>query len=183
MYYFKDVQIYVLIEDITTMEVDVIVNSANISLLKGSGLCGAIYKKAGIINLEQECLKYAPLETGKAILTSGYNLPCKKIIHTVAPKWFLEEDDRKEKLSNCYVNIMKITEENKFSTLAIPCIGMGIYKCPLEIGSSIAIKNVLNYLKENYNSLRNLQKIFFVCSNKEQFDMYNEVIKIKLEEQ
>lgn len=68
------------------MNVDAIINSANSSLMRGAGLCGAIFRSAG-----KECSKYSKLKVEEVILTEGYNLPSKKIIHTVAPKYYLEE--------------------------------------------------------------------------------------------
>ena len=120
-------KIEIILKDIITLNVDAIINSANSSMMKDSGLCGAIFQGAGK-ELEVECSKYSKLEIGEAILTDGYNLLSKKIIHTVAPKYYLEENDRYEKLKSCYKSIIKMGEENNFKSIAIPCIGMGIHK-------------------------------------------------------
>jgi O-acetyl-ADP-ribose deacetylase (regulator of RNase III) len=72
-------------QDITKMKVDVIVNAANTQLLSGGGVCGAIFKAAGPIELNESCRKLAPIQVGEAIITSGFNLPSKHIIHTPGP--------------------------------------------------------------------------------------------------
>lgn len=164
-------KIEIILKDITTLNVDAIINSANSSLMRGSGLCGAIFRNAGK-ELDEECSKYFKLKVGEVILTEGYNLPSKKIIHTVAPKYYLEEDDREEKLKNCYKNIIKIAELNNFKSIAIPCIGMGLYKWPLEIGAKIAVDTILSFLNTT-----NIEKIYFVCGTIEQQEIYNEYLE------
>lgn len=164
-------KIEVILTDITKLSIDAIVNSANANMVRGSGLCGAIFRGAGD-ELEIECLKYSKLEIGETILTDGYNLPAKKIIHTVAPKYYLEEDDREEKLKNCYKNIIKVAKLNNLKSIAIPCIGMGIYKWPLEIGAKIAIDTVLTSIVNT-----NIEKIYFICGTVEQEEFYNKYLK------
>lgn len=161
----------VIVGDITKLGVDIIVNSANSNMMRGSGLCGAIFRGAGK-ELEVECSKYSKLKTGEVILTDGYNLPAKKIIHTVAPKYYLEESDRDEKLKNCYKNIIKIAEENNFKSIAIPCIGMGIYKWPIEIGSKIAVETVFSSVTPG-----SIEKIYFVCGDIEQEKIYKKYLE------
>ncbi|MGL5575399.1 macro domain-containing protein [Cetobacterium sp.] len=167
-------KIEVKVGDITKLNVDVIINSANGNMIRGSGLCGAIFRGAGK-ELEVECSKYSKLEVGEVILTDGYNLPAKKIVHTVAPKYYLEETDRYENLKRCYKNIIKIVEENKFKSIAIPCIGMGIYKWPLEEGAKIAIETVLNSITPG-----SIEKIYFICGDTEQERIYKKYLAEKL---
>ncbi|MGL5593794.1 MAG: LlaJI family restriction endonuclease [Cetobacterium sp.] len=167
-------KIEIQVRDITLLEVDIIINSANSNMMRGSGLCGAIFRGAGK-ELEVECSKYSKLEVGEAILTDGYNLPAKKIVHTVAPKYYLEETDRYENLKRCYKNIIKIVEENKFKSIAIPCIGMGIYKWPLEEGAKIAIETVLNSITPG-----SIEKIYFICGDIEQERIYKKYLAEKL---
>ena len=107
--------INVLLGDITSLDVDIIVNAANKSLLGGGGVDGAIHRKAGPKLLE-ECRTLNGCETGEAKMTDAYNLPSKKIIHTVGPIYYLEEETAEESLRNCYLNCMKLAEEYRKQT-------------------------------------------------------------------
>lgn len=166
------VEINVLLCDITKLEVDAIVNSANSSLRMGSGLSGAIHRAAGP-DLYEECKQYGTINAGEAIITKGYNLLSKYVIHTVAPKWYLNGELREEELKSCYIESLKLAEENEVKEIAFPCIGMGIYKCPLEIGSKIAVDTV----KSKINSFKFINKVYFVCGNKEQFERYKNLLE------
>lgn len=166
------VEFKVLLCDITKLEIDAIVNSANSSLRMGSGLSGAIHRAAGP-KLYDECIQYGTLNPGQAIITKGYNLLSKYVIHTVAPKWYLNDPLREEYLKSCYKESIKLAEENNIEKIAFPCIGMGIYKCPLEIGAKIAIDTV----KRQVESLKSINKIYFVCGNKNQFEVYRSLIE------
>ena len=77
----------ILSADITRLEVDAIVNAANTQLLAGGGVCGAIFRAAGYQELQAACDKLAPIQTGEAVITPGFNLPAKFIIHTAGPIW------------------------------------------------------------------------------------------------
>lgn len=166
------IEFKVLLCDITKLELDAIVNSANSSLRMGSGLSGAIHRAAGP-KLYEECIQYGTLNPGQAVITKGYNLLSKYVIHTVAPKWYLNDPLKEEYLKSCYKESIKLAEENNISEIAFPCIGMGIYKCPLEIGAKIAIDTV----KEQLESLKVIKKIYFICGNKSQFEIYKSLIE------
>lgn len=166
------VEFKILLCDITKLEADVIVNSANSSLRMGSGLSGAIHRAAGP-KLYEECIQYGTLNPGQAIITKGYNLLSKYVIDTVAPKWYLNDPLREEHLKSCYKESIKLAEENNIKEIAFPCIGMGIYKCPLEIGAKIAIDTV----KNKVDSLKSINKIYFVCGNKNQLEVYKSLIE------
>ena len=153
--------------DITQMQVDAIVNSANPSLIRGDGLCGAIFKKAGF-ELDKECNQIGHCNTGEAVITKGYALKAKYIIHTVAPIWydFRNEENREELFRNCYHNIFKIAIENNIKTIAIPCIGTGIYGCPIELGRDFAFDEAKK-VEDKFD------KIYFVCFRDIEFEAYS----------
>jgi len=157
--------------DITELEVDAIVNAANSSLLRGDGVCGAIFKKAGF-DLDKECQKIGFCDTGEAIITNGYNLKAKYIIHTVAPIWndYRFKEKREELFKNCYSNLFKIAIENNIKTIAIPCIGTGIYGCPVELGRDYAFE-IAKKVESKFN------KIYFVCFGDKEFELYNDFAK------
>jgi O-acetyl-ADP-ribose deacetylase (regulator of RNase III) len=144
----------VVIADIVTLNVDAMVNSANKSLLAGSGVCGAIHRAAGI-ELEKACKEIVPCEEGKAVITSSFNLPCRFIIHAVAPKW-LGRANETELLELCYHSIFKLAREYNIKTIAVPAIGTGINGFSVEVASEIAIK-----ISKDYEA--SFDKIIFAC--------------------
>lgn len=162
----------VLLGDITKLELDAIVNSANSSLKMGSGLSGAIHRAAGP-KLYEECIQYGTLNPGQAVITKGYNLLSKYVIHTVTTKWYLNDPLKEQYLKSCYKESIKLAEENNIREIAFPCIGMGIYKCPLEIGAKIAI----DIVKDQLESLKVIKKIYFICGNKNKFEVYRSLIE------
>lgn len=162
--------------DMTKMPIDAIINSANTSLYPGSGLSGAIHKAAGA-ELYEDCKKYGHLGEGEAIITPAYHLPCKFVIHTVAPKWYVSYPNKEELLKNCYINVLKLAVQNHIKDIAIPCVGMGIYRCPLDSGAKIAVDTVSAFVE----SESGLQTIYFVCGNTEQYEYYQTLLQTKFQ--
>lgn len=152
--------------DITEMTVDVIVNSANKTLLGGGGVDGAVHKKAGI-ELYNACKELGGCNTGNAKITDGYKLNAKKIIHTVPPIWGMQTKEESEKLlKQCYQNSYELAQNNNLKTIAFPCLGMGVYQIPLEIGGIIAIEMAIQ------NSA-NFEKIYLVCFGENEYKYYS----------
>ncbi len=150
--------IKVILKDITEVEFDAIVNSANKSLLRGSGLSGAIHRAAGK-ELEIECKDIGPLDEGNSIITKGYNLKSKNIIHTVAPKYYLLQENREDLLRKCYYTSMKIADRNNFKSIGYPAIGIGVYKWPIELALTIAVEEISRYIR---NENKNIENVYFV---------------------
>ena len=132
--------------DITQQTVDVIVNAANTTLLGGGGVDGAIHRAGGPTILE-ECRKVGGCPTGEAVITTGGNLPAKRVIHTVGPVWRDGSHREPELLRNAYNNSLIQAERHKLSSIAFPSISTGAYRFPLDKASRIALSTVIDYLK------------------------------------
>ncbi len=161
--------------DITTLEVDAIVNAANSSLLGGGGVDGAIHRKGGAAILE-DCRKIRARQggckTGEAVITTGGNLPAKWVIHTVGPVWNGPHKGKEALLADCYRNSLALAEAHGIKSVAFPNISTGIYRFPKEAAAAIAIEAVTAYLKKSA-----LEKVLFICFDEENFLIYNRLLK------
>jgi O-acetyl-ADP-ribose deacetylase len=130
--------------DITTLAVDAIVNAANAELFPGGGVDGAIRKAAGR-EMDDELFRIGWCEPGTALITSGYRLPAKWAIHTVAPIYAARTGQEKV-FARCYESALAIADERGIATIAFPCIGTGIYGWPGDIAAKLAFDTVVAHL-------------------------------------
>jgi O-acetyl-ADP-ribose deacetylase (regulator of RNase III) len=166
-------EIQLLQGDITKLEIDVIVNAANNSLLGGGGVDGAIHRAAGT-ELLAECRLLNGCDTGNAKMTKGYNLSAKFIIHTVGPVWRGGENNEEKLLASCYRSCLDIAESKKFKSIAFPNISTGVYGFPKERAALIAISEVKKFIEQS----ENIQKVIFVCFDLENYGIYKLNLKI-----
>lgn len=157
--------------DITTLEVDAIINAANNSLLGGGGVDGAIHKAAGP-GLLEECKSLNGCITGESKLTHGHNLKAGHIIHTVGPIWYGGYKDEAEQLAACYQSSLKIAREKKFESVAYPGISTGVYGFPKDLAAVIAVNETRRFLSRN----KFPAKVIFVVYDDENYGIYRRLL-------
>lgn len=157
--------------DITKLKVDAIVNAANSSLVQGGGVCGAIFAAAGP-RLVQACYDLGSCEPGQAVLTRGFDLPAKFVIHAVGPVYFLNPDGAAGLLKKVYENSLRVAVENGIRSIAFPCISTGIYGFPKLEAAKIAVSTVRGF--EGRETM--FDEIIFCCFEDEDFGVYGGMV-------
>jgi len=155
-----------LAADITTLDVDAIVNAANDLLMPGGGVCGAIHRAAGP-ELWEACQPLAPCPTGQAVITPGFRLKARNVIHAVGPVWEGGAKGEPELLASCYRSCMKIVQDHRLASIAFPAISTGIYGYPLDQATRIAVKTVHEELEESPSCT-----VIFCCFGRVALELY-----------
>ncbi|TWT14290.1 macro domain-containing protein [Planomicrobium sp. CPCC 101079] len=135
--------------DITKMKVDSIVNAANSGLQMGGGVCGAIFQAAGARELQTACDKIGHCPVGSAVITDGFQLDAKSIIHTVGPVWRGGSQNEERLLRSCYETSLKLALDNEYESIAFPLISSGIYGYPKEQALQVAVSAISAFLMEH----------------------------------
>lgn len=157
--------------DITEQNVDAVVNAANPTLAGGGGVDGAIHKAAGP-ELDVECRMLGGCATGDVVMTKGYRLPARYIIHTVGPVWKGGGEGEADLLASCYRKSLEHADSHGLATIAFPAISTGTYGYPLEPATRIAVATVVRYLRTSQGRLA----VTFICHSDEACQIYRNVL-------
>ena len=169
--------------DITTLEVDAIVNAANQMMLGGGGVDGAIHRAAGP-ELYEACLAVPEVRpgvrcpTGEARITPGFRLPAKFVLHTVGPVYRDGLHGEPDKLAACYRNSLALASENGCHSIAFPCISTGVYGYPIEDAARIAVREVESYLTQRRGEVEGAEemKVVFCCFSERDVAVYQALV-------
>lgn len=158
--------------DITTLQVDVIVNAANSSLLGGGGVDAAIHRAAGP-ELLAECRTLDGCPTGEARITGAYNLSARWVVHTVGPVWHGGDRGEAELLAGCYFNALSLAVAKDVQSIAFPAISTGVYGYPVERAARIAVKTCLDF-QARYDAPK---QIIFACFDDRTRQLYQQLLE------
>jgi O-acetyl-ADP-ribose deacetylase len=164
-------RIRIIQADITGLEVDAIVNAANSALLPGGGVDGAIRRKAGR-ELDDDLYRIGRCPAGQAVMTPGYHLPSRHVIHTVAPVWSEGERRQEALLAACYDNVLALADQYRIGSLAFPAIGTGAYGWPSDAAAKIAFTRVAAHLA----NCTIQECIIFCCFTKPDTQAYKKLL-------
>jgi len=156
-------QLDVTVADITTLDVDAIVNAANRSLLGGGGVDGAIHRAAGP-ELLAECKTLNGCETGSAKITRGYRLKARYVIHAVGPVWHGGSHDEDALLAGCYRTALDLAADHKLTSIAFPAISTGVYHFPPDRAARVAVGTVASEIAAHP---RGMKRVIFCCFSAE----------------
>nr|VFK54913.1 MAG: O-acetyl-ADP-ribose deacetylase (regulator of RNase III), contains Macro domain [Candidatus Kentron sp. TC] len=160
--------ITILVHDITTLNVDAIVNAANTTLLGGGGVDGAIHRAAGP-ELKEACRRIGCCPTGNVEITPGFRLPAEWVMHTVGPVWSGGNADEANLLADCYRNTLELALQRGISTIAFPAISTGVYGYPKPEAARIALGVIREY-EERF------REIIICCFREEDAVIYRETV-------
>ena len=157
--------------DITTLAVDAIVNAANSALMPGGGVDGAIRRKAGH-EIDEELYRIGRCAEGQAVITSGYRLPARRVIHTVAPVWAGASAGQEPKLASCYDSVLALADAHRIASIAFPAIGTGAYGWPADVAAKLAFERVAEHLADCTIQTQ----VIFCCFSRADRDRYAALI-------
>lgn len=168
-------RMHVIKGDITTVDVDVIVNAANSSLLGGGDVDGAIHRAAGPALLEA-CKQVRQLQgecpPGHAVITAAGRLPARAVIHAVGPVWCGGDHNEDQLLQDAYRNSLNLALANGYQSIAFPAISTGVYGYPRAAAAEIAVKTVSEFITRRVLP----EQVYFVCYDEETAQLYQRLL-------
>mgnify|MGYP003589594955 CR=1 FL=1 len=164
-------RIELLFDDISTLDVDCIVNAAKPSLMGGGGVDGAIHRKAGP-ELREFCKTLGGCKVGEAKISPGFNLKAKSIIHTVGPGYLFKNEKEELALKQCYHSVLGLAAENNIATLAFSNISTGAYGFPKALAAKISWETIAEHIERNEYPT----KVIICCFDRENFEIYKNLM-------
>jgi O-acetyl-ADP-ribose deacetylase (regulator of RNase III) len=158
--------------DITQQDTEAIGNAANSALAGGGGVDGAIHRAGGPSIMSELRTRYKGCPTGSAVITGGGNLKARYVVHAVGPRYSASPKDP-ELLSGAYRKSLELCTQNEISSIAFPSISTGIYGYPVEEASKVALKTVMEYLKDHSE----IELVRFVLFDSKTFGVYEDALK------
>ena len=155
--------------DITTLNVDAVVNAANEQLAPGGGVCGAIHRAAGP-ELARACAAVGPCSTGQARITPGFRLPARFVIHAVGPVWQGGGAGEPALLASAYRSALQLANDGGLTSIAFPAISTGIYGYPLAAATQVAVAAV----RETLAARSSVEAVLFACFSPDVLQAYCE---------
>jgi O-acetyl-ADP-ribose deacetylase (regulator of RNase III) len=155
-----------ILADITTLDVDAIVNAANDQLTPGGGVCGAIHRAAGP-ELAEACALLGACPVGDARVTPSFNLPARLVIHAVGPRWFGGGQGEPDQLASAYRAAFRLAHESQVRSIAFPAISAGIFGYPLHPATAIAVS-----VTREVAPASGVEEVLFVCFGEEVLAAY-----------
>ena len=134
---------------IIDLNTDAIVNAANENLVQGGGVCGAIFRAAGTRDLREACNSIGNCKTGNAVITPGFKLDSKYIIHAVGPVWSGGDNNEPKLLYSAYKKTLMLAKKNKCKSIGFPLISSGVFGYPIDLAWRKAIQACLDFIKAN----------------------------------
>ena len=160
----------VIRNDITKIQTDAVVNAANPELKAGGGVCGMIFNAAGAEKLQKACDKLSPINTGQAVITKGFDLPAKYIVHTAGPVYKDGMQNEENQLRACYINALTVAKKHGCKSIAFPLISSGIYGYPKKEALSVATDAISGWL------MRNEMDVSLVVFDKDAFQLSGDLL-------
>ncbi len=161
----------IIVADITTLDVDAIVNAANQSLAGGGGVDGAIHRAAGP-DLSMASRALAPCRTGDAVITPGFRLTARHVIHTVGPIWFGGHHGEAELLASCYARSLELAGRAALTSVAFPAISTGVYGYPREQAAEVAVAAV----RRRVGEWPTIERVVFCCFDETNAELYRQIM-------
>ena len=165
-------RLHASVGDITTEQVDAIVNAANSHLLRGSGVCGAIFAAAGP-ELDRACAELGGCDTGNAKLTPGFDLPARFVVHAVGPIWHGGNRGEADLLASCYRRSVEVAVGAGARSIAFPAISTGVYGYPKREAAEIAVRTLRACSEELGDALDVIRLVAF---DAETLALYEELL-------
>ncbi|MEF3191056.1 MAG: macro domain-containing protein [Campylobacterales bacterium] len=161
-----------IVGDLTRQsDLEAIVNAANNNLTMGGGVCGAIFRRAGIHEMREACAKLAPIPTGSAVITEGFSLPNRYVIHAVGPIYRVDEPSE-EFLRRAWNNALMLAEEHNIRSLGFPAISTGIYGYPVGEAAQVALREIISLAPY----LWSLKLVRIVLHKLEDYDLFAQTL-------